>query len=90
MPSSSHPPSHSAQLLDAITAALADDWDTAHNIAQDHGDAYANWIHAVLHKIEGDAWNSRYWYARSGGRQYEDYTDPQAELHAIAAALKAT
>jgi len=44
----------------------------------------------VLHKIEGAAWNSRYWYARSDGRQYEDFADPQAELRAIAAALKAT
>lgn len=81
--------SNRPHLLQAIEAALADDWDGAHKIAQDYGDHYANWIHAVLHKIEGDAWNSRYWYARTGGKQYEDYSDSQAELRAIAEALNA-
>ena len=44
------------------------------------------WIHAVLHKIEGDAANSRYWY-REAGQFYESYTDPQAELKTIKATL---
>ena len=83
MPSSSN----RAHLRAAVEAALADDWDTAHKIAQDYGDADANWIHAVLHKIEGDAWNSRYWYARAGDHRFEDYSDPKAELRAIADAL---
>ena len=43
-------------LIRAIELALADDWDAAHNIVQQHeGDSTAAWIHAVLHKIEGDA-----------------------------------
>ena len=42
------------QLLKACALALAGDWDGAHNIAQDYSDNTANWIHAVLHKIEGD------------------------------------
>jgi hypothetical protein len=83
LPSSTNSP----HLLQAVEAALADDWDTAHKIAQDYGDPYANWIHAVLHKIEGDAWNSRYWYARTDGKKYEDFSDPKAELRAIAEAL---
>jgi hypothetical protein len=40
----------------------------------------------VLHKIEGDAGNSRYWYARAG-QSYEAYPDAKAELAAIKAAL---
>ena len=79
--------SNQPHLLKAIEAALADDWDGAHKIAQDYGDHYANWIHAVLHKIEGDAWNSRYWYARTEGKRYEDFDDPSTELRAIAEAL---
>lgn len=71
------------QLLQAVSLALANDWDSAHNIAQDYSDSTANWIHAVLHKIEGDAWNSRYWYARTAGRKYEDYANAQEELTAI-------
>lgn len=71
------------RLLAAIDAALAGDWHAAHRIVQqDEHDPMACWIHAVLHKIEGDAWNSRYWYARTSHR-YEDYGSAEAELHAI-------
>lgn len=76
------------QLLQAVTLALAGDWDGSHVIAQDYSDVMANWIHAVLHKIEGDAWNSRYWYARTAGRQYEEYPDATQELRAIAQQLQ--
>lgn len=76
--------SNTSHLLQAVTLAQAGDWDAAHNIAQDYSDSTANWIHAVLHKIEGDAWNSKYWYARTGGHQYEDYgPDVASELVAI-------
>lgn len=70
-------------LLDAINAALAGEWDRAHRIVQrDEADPVACWIHAVLHKIEGDAGNSRYWYTRTA-RSYNDFPDPRAELAAI-------
>lgn len=72
----------SAALASAVQAALDGDWDGAHRIVQDLSDPEACWIHAILHKIEGDAWNSRYWYGRSGGRRYEDYADARAELAA--------
>jgi hypothetical protein len=69
----------------AIEAALAADWTKAHEIVQELNDPLACWIHAILHKMEGDAGNSRYWYARAGNRQYEDYADPLAELEAARA-----
>ena len=75
------------ELKTAVEAALKGDWHTAHNIAQEYSDGTANWIHAVLHKIEGDAWNSRYWYARGTGRKYEDFSDSTEELKAILQAL---
>lgn len=75
-------------LLRAVELALHGDWDASHRIAQDYGDTTANWIHAVLHKIEGDEWNSRYWYARTAGRAYEDFADAQAELLQIQRVLK--
>lgn len=77
-----------AQLASAVTLALNSDWHGAHIIAQESNDPVACWIHAVLHKIEGDEGNSRYWYARSGTRHYEDYADPDAELRAIAQLLE--
>ena len=51
-------------LKQAVQFALDGDWDAAHKIAQDYADESANWIHAVLHKIEGDEWNSMYWYKK--------------------------
>ena len=72
----------------AVAAALNGDWEQAHVIVQEYGDTTACWIHAVLHKIEGDAGNSRYWYARAH-RSYDDYADARLELQAIAEFLKA-
>lgn len=77
-----------AELLEALDAALANDWHRAHQVVQQHeDDGLACWIHAVLHKIEGDAGNSRYWYARTEHR-YEDFADPKAELQAIRRAVE--
>jgi hypothetical protein len=67
-------------LQQSVALAIAGDWDGAHQIAQDYSDPIANWIHAVLHKIEGDSWNSKYWYARTAGKRYKDYPDTKAEL----------
>lgn len=75
-----------AQLIKAVNFALDDDWHQAHIIAQESNDPMACWIHAVLHKIEGDESNSRYWYARSDAN-YEDYADANTELKAIALSL---
>ena len=72
-----------AALIKACELALAGDWDGAHNIAQDYSDSTANWIHAVLHKIEGDEWNSKYWYAKTKGKRYEDFSEANTELIAI-------
>ena len=72
-----------AQLKKAVQAAIDGDWDKSHKIAQDYSDPIANWIHAVLHKIEGDVWNSKYWYARSSGTTFETFVDAQVELHEI-------
>ena len=72
-----------AALIKACELALAGDWDGAHNIAQDYSDSTANWIHAVLHKIEGDAWNSKYWYAKTKGKKYEDFSEANTELIVI-------
>jgi len=74
-------------LLAAVGLALDGDWHASHEIAQMYGDTTANWLHAVLHKIEGDVWNSRYWYARTAGRTYEDFADARDELAQIRQSL---
>jgi hypothetical protein len=74
-------------LATACDLALAGDWAGAHEIVQrDEDDKASCWIHAVLHKIEGDAANSRYWYGEAG-QFYESFSDPTAELRAIKATL---
>jgi hypothetical protein len=75
-------------LLQAVELALAGKWDAAHERVQQYeDDATAAWIHAVLHKLEGDLANSRYWYRRADrmGRIAEE---PRAELAAIQAELR--
>jgi hypothetical protein len=75
------------ELIRAVDLALAGDWNGAHEIAQqDEADPTSCWVHAVLHRIEGDAANARYWY-RLAGQAYEAYADPAAELAAIKAVL---
>jgi hypothetical protein len=70
-------------LLRAIELALAGEWDAAHNLVQQYeDDDMAAWIHAVLHKMEGDLSNSRYWY-RHAGRMKHVEDEPRAELAAI-------
>jgi hypothetical protein len=78
------------RLREAVALALAGDWQAAHLIAQDHeGDAIANWIHAVVHRLEGDLSNARYWYRRCGRELREDVST-EAELREIEAALSAS
>jgi hypothetical protein len=75
------------ELIRAVDLALSGDWEGAHALAQSlEGEATADWLHAVLHKIEGDTDNARYWYRRSA-HAYEDYADPKAELVALRASL---
>ena len=42
------------------------DWKRAHEIAQDVSDADGAWVHAYLHRKEGDLGNAAYWYRRAG------------------------
>jgi hypothetical protein len=76
-----------AALLQAIDLALAGKWDDAHQIVQQYeDDAIVAWIHAVLHKLEGDLGNARYWYRRAN-RMDHVADEPREELAAIQAKL---
>jgi hypothetical protein len=43
----------------------AGDWDGAHELVQDDPSAEAAWVHAHLHRVEGDLSNAGYWYRRA-------------------------
>ena len=52
--------------LAALWWAAKGNWDQAHEIVQDEDDADAAWVHAYLHRVEGDLGNAGYWYRRAG------------------------
>ncbi|MEQ8711661.1 MAG: hypothetical protein RIC80_01520 [Cyclobacteriaceae bacterium] len=56
----------SSPLLKAMWMAAHDDWDGAHNIAQDVDTPDGARAHGYLHWVEGDLWNADYWYRRAG------------------------
>ncbi len=60
------PPANIDELLTALWYDAHQDWDRAHEIVQNIDSADAAWIHAYLHRKEGDHGNARYWYSRSG------------------------
>lgn len=68
-----------AVLLRAVDLAMNGQWDEAHHIVQEHEDEFACRIHAVLHKMEGDESNSRYWYRRAG-KEFVETLTPDEEL----------
>ena len=49
-------------LLRALWHDGRGDWETAHNITQDIDSPDAAWVHAYLHRKEGDPSNAAYWY----------------------------
>ena len=76
-------------LLAAVRTAVGGDWQTAHLVAQEHdGEPLANWLHAVVHRMEGDLANASYWYRRSD-RPLRKHVTTLAELGEIAEALAA-
>jgi hypothetical protein len=59
------PPPFVTTLLRAVWHGLRGDWDAAHELAQAQHDAQGAWVHAWLHRIEGDLANADYWYRRA-------------------------
>lgn len=62
----SEPPEGTSILLQALWYDAKQDWEAAHNIAQEIETLNGSWIHAYLHRKEGDNGNAAYWYRRAG------------------------
>jgi len=62
----SAPPASVHGALEALWHERRGDWDRAHEIAQDIAGADGSWVHAYLHRREGDESNAAYWYRRAG------------------------
>jgi len=51
--------------LQALWLERAGDWDGAHDLCNEMEGKNGDWIHAYLHRVEGDQWNAEYWYTRA-------------------------
>ena len=77
--------SSSASLRRAAELLAAEDWESAHVIVQDDPSPLAAWMHGIVHLLEGDASNARYWYGQAR-RAFPAADDVRAEIEAVRAA----
>ena len=75
------------QLGEALKHLQAGDWQAAHEIVQtDEASPLACWAHGIVHIMEGDAANARYWYGLAR-RPFPAKPDAKREIEALASAL---
>ena len=71
------PPHGISNALRAMWEAAKGNWNAAHAIAQDIDDQTGSWIHAYLHRKEGELGNAGYWYRRAGQPVAHDTLDEE-------------
>jgi hypothetical protein len=79
------PPQVGPAALSALWWAAKENWNRAHGLVMDEGGKDCAWVHAYLHRAEGDLENAGYWYRRAGKPVTQGRL--QAEWDAIAGAL---
>jgi hypothetical protein len=73
------------QLLRAVAHLEAGEWEPAHRIVQGERSELAAWLHGIVHTLEGDLDNARYWYRRAG----RPFRGPDAVAEEVALARRA-
>ena len=73
------------KLIEAIRLLENGEWEKAHVIVQEDRSAIASWLHGLVHMIEGDLDNAKYWYRRAG----RDFVEPLSLKNELAAAKDA-
>ena len=68
-----------APALAALWWAAKGDWERAHKLVQDEDSTDAAWVHAYLHRVEGNLSNAGYWYRRAGQPVAKDGLDAEWE-----------
>jgi hypothetical protein len=63
------PPKGASKAVAALWHAAKGDWKTAHDLAQEQDDEAGAWVHAYLHRVEGDLPNADYWYGQAGRKR---------------------
>ncbi|MEY4086436.1 MAG: hypothetical protein RLZZ405_624 [Verrucomicrobiota bacterium] len=80
------PPAGLSPAARALWFTRRGDWEAAHAIAQDDDTPLGAWIHALLHLVEGDQGNARYWFTQAGrpARKPNEADDLWEEIAAVA------
>jgi hypothetical protein len=76
-------------LVRAAELLAAGDWEAAHRIVQDDPSELAAWMHGIVHLLEGDVSNARYWYSQAR-RPFPTRPDVQREIEAASVAARRT
>jgi hypothetical protein len=71
----------------AIRHLRRGDWQKAHVLVQNDGSDLGSWAHGIVHLLEGDVGNARYWFRRAG-RPFPRDADASAEIDALVAAIR--
>ena len=74
-------------LARAVRYLQQGDWEKAHELAQDDESPLGCWAHGIVHVLEGDTPNARYWYGRAK-RRFPPKFDAKAEIAELAAAVE--
>ncbi len=75
------PPRELAAPVAALWWVKKGDWDKAHRLVMDEAGTEAAWVHAFLHRAEGDEGNAHYWYGKA--HRHPAKGGPDAEWEAI-------
>lgn len=60
---------------------IGEDWENAHQICQAHeGSPLFDWVHALIHRIEGDDANAGYWYKNAGKSRHAGSTEEEWQI----------
>jgi hypothetical protein len=78
-------PKSSADLARAVAHLESRDWQAAHEIVQEDESDLAAWLHGIVHMLEGDLDNARYWYRRV----HRSFPGPETAASEIARARQA-
>jgi hypothetical protein len=79
MVASRSPPQTLTLPLQALWHDAHGDWNAAHGLAQDAGGEDGAWVHAYLHRKEGDRGNARYWYSRAAKSEFQGTLEEEWE-----------
>jgi hypothetical protein len=71
----------------AIRHLKKGEWEKAHAVVQNDPSTMGCWAHGIVHMLEGDIGNARYWYRRAG-RPFPRERDASAEIDALVAQMK--